>query len=63
MAKLDKLEAARREGMAYAYGIAQKSGIDGLKAEIDRRNEQAVSRPKYVPRIVLWHTEMRLVFE
>lgn len=31
MGKLDKEQEARMAGMAYALGIAEKKGIDGLK--------------------------------
>ena len=31
MAKLDKEEQARREGMAYALKVAREKGIDGLE--------------------------------
>ena len=38
MAKQDKLEQARREGMAYALKIAKEKGIDGLEDEVKFRN-------------------------
>ena len=50
MAKIDKLEQARREGMAYALKIAKENGIDGLEEELRFRNiikaPIAISRPK-----------------
>lgn len=33
MGKLDKEQEARMAGMAYALGIAEKKGIDGLRAK------------------------------
>ena len=38
MARIDKEEQARREGMAYAFKIAKKRGIDGLEKELRLRN-------------------------
>lgn len=38
MAKLDKEEQARREGMAYALKVAREKGIDGLEEELRYRN-------------------------
>lgn len=38
MAKIDKQELARREGMAYALKIAKEKGIDGLEEELRWRN-------------------------
>lgn len=38
MAKVDKYEQARRDGMAYAYKIAKETGIDGLEKELRYRN-------------------------
>ena len=38
MAKVSKFEAARREGMAYAYKIVKENGIDRLEQEIRYRN-------------------------
>lgn len=38
MAKMDKEELARREGMAYALKIAKEKGIDGLEEELKFRN-------------------------
>lgn len=34
MGKLDKEQEARMAGMAYALGIAEKKGIDGLRKEL-----------------------------
>jgi len=48
MAKLDKEEQARRDGMAYALKIAQERGIEGLEEEIKFRN--ATFLPIAVPR-------------
>lgn len=33
MARIDKMERARREGMAYALDIARKKGIEGLEED------------------------------
>ena len=38
MARIDKEEQARREGMAYAFKIAKERGIDGLEKELRLRN-------------------------
>jgi hypothetical protein len=38
MARLDKEEIARRDGMAYALRIAKEKGIEGLEEEIKYRN-------------------------
>lgn len=38
MARLDKEEVARRDGMAYALRIAKEKGIEGLEEEIKYRN-------------------------
>ena len=38
MAKVNKEEQARREGMAYALKIAKEKGIDGLEEELRFRN-------------------------
>ena len=38
MAKLDKEEIARRDGMLYALKIAKEKGIEGLEEEIKYRN-------------------------
>lgn len=38
MARLDKLEQARREGMSYALEIARKNGIEGLEKDLKMRN-------------------------
>lgn len=48
MAKLNKEEQARREGMAYALKIAHEKGIEGLEEEIRFRN--ATFLPIAVPR-------------
>ena len=50
MAKVNKEEQARREGMAYALKIAKEKGIEGLEEEIRFRNiikaPIAISRAK-----------------
>lgn len=38
MAKVDKYEQARRDGIAYALKIAEERGIEGLREEIRYRN-------------------------
>lgn len=38
MAKMNKEESARREGMAYALKIAKEKGIEGLEEELRFRN-------------------------
>lgn len=38
MAKINKEEQWRREGMAYALKVAREKGIEGLEAEIKYRN-------------------------
>jgi hypothetical protein len=38
MARMDKEEVARRDGMAYALRIAREKGIEGLEEEIKYRN-------------------------
>lgn len=38
MAKLNKEEQARREGMSYALRIAKEKGIEGLEADLKMRN-------------------------
>lgn len=38
MARMNKEEQARREGMAYAFKIAKERGIDGLEKELRLRN-------------------------
>lgn len=38
MARMDKEEVARRNGMAYALRIAKEKGIEGLEEEIKYRN-------------------------
>lgn len=48
MAKLDKEEQARSDGMPYALRIARERGIEGLEEEIKFRN--ATFLPIAVPR-------------
>lgn len=48
MAKVDKEEQARREGMAYALKIAKEKGIVALEEELRFRN--ALRMPIAVPR-------------
>lgn len=38
MAKINKEEQARLEGMAYALKVAKEDGIEGLEIDIKRRN-------------------------
>ena len=38
MARIDKEEQARREGMAYALRIAKEKGIDALEEDLKMRN-------------------------
>lgn len=38
MAKLNKEEQARREGMSYALRIAKEKGIEGLEEDLKMRN-------------------------
>lgn len=38
MAKVDKYEQARRDGISYALKIAEERGVDGLREEIRYRN-------------------------
>lgn len=38
MAKINKEEQARLQGMAYALKIAEEKGVDGLREEIKYRN-------------------------
>ena len=38
MAKLNKEEQARREGMSYALRIVKEKGIDALEADLKMRN-------------------------
>lgn len=38
MARMDKKEIARRDGMAYALRVARERGIEGLEEEIKYRN-------------------------
>ena len=40
MGKLDKEQEARMAGMAYALGIAEKKGIDGLRSWTSDRQRQ-----------------------
>lgn len=37
MARIDKLERARQEGMYYALEVARKKGIEGLEEELRMR--------------------------
>ena len=37
MARIDKLERARQEGMSYALEVAKKKGIEGLEEELRMR--------------------------
>ena len=37
MARIDKLERARQEGMSYALEVARKKGIEGLEEELRMR--------------------------
>jgi hypothetical protein len=50
MARMDKEEIARRDGMMYALKIAKEKGIEGLEEEIKFRNISqvpiAISRNK-----------------
>lgn len=50
MARMDKEEIARREGMAYALKVAREKGVEGLEEEIKFRNISqvpiAISRNK-----------------
>lgn len=48
MAKINKEEQARREGMAYALNIAKTKGIEALEEELRFRN--ALQMPIAVPR-------------
>lgn len=42
MGSLKKDEQLRREGMAYALRVAKEKGVDGLEAELERRNATEV---------------------
>lgn len=51
MARIDKEEQARREGMAYALRIAKEKGIDALEEDMKMRN--AIGLPVGVDRKAL----------
>lgn len=51
MARIDKEEQARREGMAYALRIAKEKGIDALEEDLKMRN--AIGLPVGVDRKTL----------
>lgn len=51
MARIDKEEQARREGMAYALLIAKEKGIDALEEDLKMRN--AIGLPVGVDRKAL----------
>ena len=51
MARIDKEEQARREGMAYALRIAKEKGIDALEEDLKMRN--AIGLPVGVDRKAL----------
>lgn len=51
MAKINKEEAARREGMSYALRIAKEQGIDALEEDLKMRN--AIGLPINVPKKAL----------
>lgn len=51
MAKINKEEQARREGMAYALRIAKEKGIDALEEDLKMRN--AIGLPVGVDRKAL----------
>lgn len=51
MARIDKEEQARREGMAYALRIAKKKGIEALEEDLKMRN--AIGLPVGVDRKAL----------
>ena len=51
MARMNKEEQARREGMAYAFKIAKERGIDGLEEDLKMRN--AIGLPVGVDRKAL----------
>lgn len=38
MAKVDKYEQARRDGISYALKIVKESGVEGLEKEVQYRN-------------------------
>ena len=48
MAKINKEEQARREGMAYALKIAKEKGVEALEEELRFRN--ALKLPIAIPR-------------
>ena len=52
MARIDKEEQARREGMAYALRIAKEKGIDALEEDLKMRN--AIGLPVGVDRKALY---------
>lgn len=43
MGKVNDIMRARNEGIAYAYRIAEKEGIEALKKEVDFRNISGIS--------------------
>lgn len=45
MAKLNKEEQARREGMSYALRIAKEKGIDALEKDLKMRNAVGLPIP------------------
>ena len=51
MARIDKEEQARREGMAYALRLAKEKGIDALEEDLKMRN--AIGLPVGVDRKAL----------
>ena len=51
MARIDKEEQARREGMAYALRIAKEKGIDALEEDLKMRT--AIGLPVGVDRKAL----------
>lgn len=51
MARIDKEEQARREGMAYVLRIAKEKGIDALEEDLKMRN--AIGLPVGVDRKAL----------
>ena len=51
MARIDKEEQARREGMAYALRIAKEKGLDALEEDLKMRN--AIGLPVGVDRKAL----------
>ena len=42
MARIDKLERARQEGMSYALEVARKRGIEGLEEELPESRSESV---------------------